>query len=167
MKKVLVSTFRGVFVFAIYAMMVSCGKSGSNKVTPPPTNGHTLKFTITVAGIASTGNQGLINLVFNGVEAADPTNKTKTLWKINGAEQQNQTLLKFNALDFPQGKPTTITIESTVPLYSPVVNLHFANATLLPAYTISVKAEEDGKVQVDDESISITGANIYDHTYTY
>lgn len=152
------------FLLTMFAMMtVSCGKS--NKVTPTGTTGHTVKFTITVAGSVSTANAGLIDLAFNATGAADPTNTT--LWKVNGVEQKNEALLNVTGTDFPQGKTTTIVIESVVPLTYIGAGLEFGNVTGFPVYTISYKAEIDGKVQNDDENISITGANSYDHDYNY
>ena len=167
MKNILSSTFLIVFAFAICTMMFACGKSGGGKVTvtPPPTGGHTVKFTVTVAGSVSPANAGLIVLGFGATDAVNPSNNT--LWKVNNVERKNESALGFVGTDFPQGKTTSIVIESTVPVKNPVANLDFDNGTGLPAYIISFKAEIDGKVKNDDENISITHTNDYIHDYTY
>ena len=168
MKNILSSTSLIVFAFAIGTMLFSCGKSGGggSKVTvTPPASGHTVKFTITVAGSVSPANAGLIILGFGASDAVNPSNST--IWKVNNIVQKNDSDLGFTGTDFPQGQTTSIVIESTVPVKNPVANLDFDNGTGLPAYIISFKAEIDGKVKNDDENISITHTNDYIHDYTY
>lgn len=159
MKNFQISTFFGAALLLICAIS-SCGKS--NKDTAPGITSHNVKFTITVAGGAAADNPALINLVFNAAATSN-----KTIWAINGVQQANEAVLKLSGTDFPSGKTTTLVITSLVPVYDANANLRFANSASLPAYTISYKAEIDGKIQNDDENISINGTNVYDHTYTY
>lgn len=151
----------------VLGLLIFSGCS-SKKSDPPPTpstKGHTVKFTVTVIGSVAASNAGLINLGFGGGDATNPQNST--IWKLNTVVQNNESNLVFNATTFPQGKTTTITIESVVPIFEPVAGLTFGNVSGFTPYTISFKAEIDGQVKTDDENISITAANEYIHTYSY
>ncbi|WP_214073240.1 hypothetical protein [Mucilaginibacter sp. dw_454] len=149
-------------ILAITALFFLNACSKSSPGTSPANTGHNVKFTITVAGGVAATNRGLIDLVFN---AAGSNNKT--IWTINSVQQQNATLLTFDGISFPAGATTTFVIQSIAPVPDTRVHLDFGNAANLPAYTISYKAEIDGKVQNDDENIVINGTTSYEHDYSY
>lgn len=144
----------------ICAFMSSCGKG--NQGSPSGNDTHNIKFTITVVGGVAADNAGLINLVFNAAGS-----NTKTIWSVNGVQQSNQTVLQFDGKSFPPGQTTKLIIQSLVPVTEPNANLRFANVQSVHAYTISYKAEIDGKVKNDDENVTISGTNGYAHTYDY
>lgn len=149
MKKVLL-LISVVFVFA------GCSKDKNNN----PTSGKNIKYTITVTGATDID---YVSIIFTG-GTTNPNDKT--IWKIDGVAQENESAVSLTEDDFGTGK--TIVVESTKGLYL----AHAKLQCLQPSndartYTISYKAEINGKVVRDDANVSVGYNSDYTHMFDY
>ncbi len=101
---------------------------------------------------------------------AKATTGVSTLWIVNGTTQQNQTEFSFSNGSndaFTAEKTTTVTIESVTSIYLEDLDLIFVNAENTAGCKISYQAVIDGKTVNNDQNITITSTNSYDHDYQY
>lgn len=137
-------------------LLTSCSKS-DNPVVPGVTT-KTVKLTFTVTGNLTNGDY--ISFVASGGTG----NNDKTIWKVNGVTQNNEEVVGFDANDF-DGSTKTYVVESVSPLLACSVGIQCLNFDA--PYTISYKAEVNGKVVNNDQNISVTENDDYTHDYSY
>jgi hypothetical protein len=136
----------------------SCKKDNSD-------DGHHVKFTLTVTGGTQSDRDGVVTVLFGGLDA----NYTKNLsiWKVNGNTRDDKVFIQFDGGNFPDGQTTTYTVESTTAVNNVYADLSFVSLNDGSNYKVSFKAEVDGHVQTDDENVDVSFNNPYVHNYTY
>jgi hypothetical protein len=160
MKKSMLKTISSAFIgIAVLASLSSCGKHHDDDVTPPASKGKTAKFTVSVAGAPSSA---YVSFVMAGV-ATDVSNST--VWKVNGATQNNESAVSLGLNNFT-GNTQTYVIESVTPLQAISVGVQCLSPANQP-YTISYKAEINGEVKANNQNVTVTKDNDYTHDYSY
>jgi len=142
-------------LLASVLFFTSCGK---DKDTAPDINGvKSAKFTITVNGAAA---EDYVSFVF----ASTTVNGSSTIWKVNGQVRENEQAVSLDQGDFGTGSKT-IVIEATqaVPAISVGIQCLNFNAN----YTVTYKAEINGKVVNDEQNVTVTAAADFTHDYDY
>lgn len=119
-----------------------------------------MKFTVTVDGV---DEQDYVSFVFVGADL----NNSNTVWKVNGATQNNETAISLDKNDFI-GSTKTYVIESTTPLRLVTTSSQCLNpGANNPSFKVSFKAEVNGKVVTNDENFTVTSTSDYTHKYDY
>lgn len=145
----------GTFLLAA-TMFASCGDK-DNTPTPGNPTGKNAKITVTVSGVEAND---YASFVIVGGDYAH----TKTVWKVNGVVQNNETAISLGHDNFT-GSTKTYVIESTTPLQVVTVGIQCINFDA--PYTISYKAEINGKVETNDANISVEENKDYTHDFSY
>ncbi|MCZ4243514.1 hypothetical protein [Pedobacter punctiformis] len=136
-------------------LLFSCKKDSNDS---PGTTGKNVKFTITVNGVSGADDYASFVIV-----GADLKN-TKTLWKVNGVTKNNETSVSLGEDDFT-GSTKTYVVESVTPL--DVVGTSIQCLNFNGPYTISYKAEVNGKVITNDQNVTVDVNKDYTHRYDY
>lgn len=139
---------------AALSMMISCSKSN----TPPRAQGETAQFTITITGATS---QDAVSVALVGVAG----NQSKTIWKVNGVVQDNQTSLSLTEDQFT-GNTQTYVIESTTPLQTIALDISCLGSST-HNYTLSYKAVINGQVKNNEQNITVSNNNDYNKDFSY
>ncbi len=148
----------GVILFALTIGLFLSSCSKKNDSTANPNQGKTAKFTITVTGVNSKD----VSII--GVTSA-ALNNSKSLWKINGVVQNDQTAVALSSLNFI-GNTQTYIIESNTPLTGPIavsVSCEYLNHN----FTVSFKSEINGVVKENDQNVTVTSTSNYGHDFSY
>ncbi|MCD8741051.1 hypothetical protein LT679_10595 [Mucilaginibacter roseus] len=150
--------FAAIAIVVFIAGLTSCGKKDSDD-NAPESGSRTAKFTITVTGAPESA---YISFVMVGL-----TNNTSeaTVWKVNGAVQNNQSAVSLGKNDF-SGNTKTYVIESTKPLNAISAGIQ----CLSPgneAYKVSYKAEINGEVKENLKDFTVTKTADLTRDYTY
>ncbi|MCZ4223341.1 hypothetical protein [Pedobacter rhodius] len=114
------------------------------------------KFTITTSNLLSSDN---FNVLFTGAQAQG---QAKTIFKINGVEQANKINLQLSYAQLKEG----VTVETTTPLSTVVMNVSGYSSTASHTFSFIVKPVINGEVK-PDISATLTYANAYTQSYTY
>ncbi|GAA4303098.1 hypothetical protein [Compostibacter hankyongensis] len=141
---------------AAIGLLASCSKDKDKPETP---DGKTAKFTVTIQGDINPDDVSM-SFVFVGVT----NNNDKTLWKLNGATQNNEQGVSLDENNFT-GSTKTYVIES-------VRSLDVVKATIQcfnfgQPYKVSFKAEINGKVITDDKDVTVQEGKDYTHAFDY
>ena len=158
MKKSIFKNLTTVIICVVLsAGFSSCSKKNSGD--PSPTDGRTAKFTVTVTGAPSSA---YISFVMVGL-TSDP--KEATVWKVNGAVQNNESSVSLGKNNF-SGNTKTYVIESIKPLSAISVGVQCLNVEN-SSYKVSYKAEINGEVKNDEKDFTVTKIADFTHDYTY
>lgn len=147
-----------VTLIGFVSALTSCGKKDSDE-NNPSTGGRNAKFTITVTGAPESAYLSfvMVGLTNNSADA--------TVWKVNGAVQNNQSSVSLGKNNF-SGNTKTYVIESTKPL----TNISAGIQCLSPgneAYKVSYKAEINGEVKEDIKDFTVTKTADLTKDYTF
>ncbi|MBK0382839.1 hypothetical protein I5M32_07685 [Pedobacter sp. SD-b] len=134
----------------------SCSK---NNDAPSNGDGKNVKFTFTVTGVNPAEIDNVSFIAVGGNSTND-----KTIWKVNGVTKNNEQDISLGEDDFT-GSTKTYVVESIKPLTSAQISLQCINFDA--PYKISYKAEVNGKVENDDENITVDVNKDYTHQYSY
>lgn len=143
--------------FILSATLLFSCKKDSDSPENPSGSGKNVKFTITVNGITGEDYASFV------LVGADYKN-SKTVWKVNGVTKNNETAVSLGKDDFT-GTTKTYVIESVIPL--DVVTTSIQCINFGGAYTMSYKAEVNGKVVTDDQNVTVDVNKDYTHKYDY
>lgn len=130
------------------------GGSGNNP------NEKNIKLTITTNGVAD-GDFALFTAT--GSVAKNPMEGT--IWKLNGAVMNNEPIISLDSKNFAGGVKTFV-IESASPLALAQVGIQFS-ASDKRSYTVSYKAEVNGKVVKEDNNVTVNKDKEYSHIFSY
>lgn len=139
-------------------LSISCksddGGSGGNP------NEKNIKLTITTNGVTS---EDFAIFTATGSVAKNPMEGT--IWKLNGTVQSNEPIVSLDSKNFAGGVKTFV-IESASPLALAQVGIQFS-ASEKRTYTVSYKAEVNGKVVKEDNNITVNKDKEYSHIFSY
>ncbi|MCP1995587.1 hypothetical protein [Flavobacterium sp. HSC-61S13] len=130
------------------------GESGGNP------NEKNIKLTITTNGVIE---EDFAIFTATGSVAKNPLEGT--IWKLNGTVKSNEPIISLEAKDFTGGVKTYV-IESANPLAIAQVGIQFS-ASEKRSYTVSYKAEVNGKVVKEDNNITVNKDKEYSHIFSY
>lgn len=143
----------------LMASILSCS-SDDNK--PDNSDGKNIKLTITINGLTA---EDYVSFVAVGSAFSSSGGLDTTLWKVNGTTLTNEEVVSLGKNEFI-GSTKTYVIESVKPLQLASVGMQFL--TFAPrTYSISYKAEINGKVVKEDSNVVVTAENDYTHDYSY
>ncbi|MEO8254076.1 MAG: hypothetical protein ABI554_06770 [Flavobacterium sp.] len=149
--------------FLVYTLLmvtvISCSSDDNSSSSTTP-DGKNLKLTITINGLTSEDY-----VSFVAVGSANSSSSDTTLWKVNGATLTNEQAVSLGKNDFI-GSTKTYVIESVKSLKLAQLGMQFL-ATGTRTYTISYKAEVNGKVVKEDSNVAVTAQKDYTHDYSY
>jgi len=155
------SIFKGI-TSALMGIVLMAGLSACSKShddAAPANNGKTAKFTVSVNGASSSA---YVSFVMVGI-GTDINNST--VWKVNGVTQNNEKTVSLGLNNFT-GSTQTYVIESVTPLQAISVGVQCLSTANAP-YTISYKAEINGKVTTDNQNVTVTNNADFTHDYSY
>jgi len=147
----------GVALCTSATMLASCGKDNDAPQPGGDQKIQTAKFTVTVNGINPADD--FASIVFSSATVSG----SSTLWKVDGQVRSNENAVSFGKNDFTTIKTHIVELTQSVPGIA--VGIQCLNSQA--SYTISYKAEVNGKVVKDDQNITVTDANDYTHDYSY
>jgi hypothetical protein len=146
--------------FAVLACVTGTGCSKDDK---PGTNKKiSMKFTVTVNG-ASSDDQ--VDFQF-GAGNHDASQYGGVVWKINGVAQGNENVIALDEQKF-LGSTKTYVVETVTGFNFGNLVVRYSNAPGGSPLTISYKAEIDGKVQTNVETLSVAAGQSDNKNYTY
>lgn len=154
--KYLPKNILAIVLVAVLSLSLSCKKKDEG---PEPASGKNVKLTITINGAI---DPDFISFVAVGGTYSNPQNST--VWKLNSATQNNQQGVALDRDDFTSGT-TTHVIESVAPL--DIVNVGIQCLAFNHTYTVSYKAEINGKVITNDENVTVAENKDYSKDYSY
>lgn len=140
------------------SVLAACSKKNSNE-NNPSNGGRTAKFTITVTGAPESAYLSFVTVGLTN----NPSDAT--VWKVNGAIQNNQSTISLGKNNF-SGSTNTYVIESIKPLTTISAGIQ----CLSPgdaAYKVSYKAEVNGEVKEDIKDFTVTKSADLTKDYTY